>query len=62
MKVFKHLNPESKPNPTLSTFGIDYSLWGVEASIEQTNLSLAKTKLSLYQHIAMNEFDLKSPL
>jgi hypothetical protein len=26
MKVFKHLNTESKPNPTLSTFGIDDSL------------------------------------
>ncbi len=34
MKVFKHLNLESKPNPTLSTSSIDDSLWGVGASIE----------------------------
>jgi hypothetical protein len=26
MKVFKHLNPESKPNPTLPTSSIDDSL------------------------------------
>jgi hypothetical protein len=26
MKLFKHLNLELKPNPTLSTFGIDDSL------------------------------------
>ncbi len=46
----------------LSAFVIGDSLWGMEASTVETNLSLVKSKLSLYCQIVVNDNDMKSPL
>jgi hypothetical protein len=63
VNVAKHLNLQSTTSFTvLPTSVIDDSLWGMEVTIEKTNLSLVKSKLSLYHRIVVNDNDMKSPL
>jgi len=63
VNVAKHLNLQSTTSlMVLSTFVIDDSLWGMEASTKETNLSLVKSELSLYCQIVVNDNDMKSPL
>lgn len=63
MNGAKNLNLQSTTSlMVLSAFVIGDSLWGMEASIEETNLSLVKSKLSLYCQIVVNDDDMKSPL
>jgi hypothetical protein len=63
VNVAKHLNPQSTTSLTiLSAFIIDDSLWGMEVSTKETNLSLVKSELSWYHQIVVNNDDMKSPL
>jgi hypothetical protein len=63
VNVAKHLNPQSTTSLTiLSAFVVDDSLWGMEASTIETNLSFVKSKLSLYRRIVVNDYDMKSSL
>jgi hypothetical protein len=64
MKVVKkHPNLKCVASSTPLTSIIVDTLWGfIQVSTKEANLSLVKTELSLYQQIAMNESDLKSPL
>lgn len=61
MKVVKHLNLKCVASSTSLASIINE--WGfIQVSTKEAHLSLVKTELSLYQQIAMNESDLKSPL
>lgn len=63
MKVVKHPNLKCVASFTCLASIIDDSLWRfIQVSTKEANLSLVKSELSLYQQIAMNESDLKSPL
>jgi hypothetical protein len=65
MEVVKHPNLKCVASSTPLASIIDDSLWGfIQASTKEANLNLfvVKIELSLYQQIAMNEGDLKSPL
>jgi hypothetical protein len=63
MKVVKHPNLKCVASSTSLASIINESLWGfIQVSTKEAHLSLVKTELSLYQQIAMNESDFKSPL
>jgi hypothetical protein len=63
VNVAKHLNLQSITSlMVFLAFVIDNSLWGMEASNKETNLSLVKSELSLYHQIVVNNDDMKSPL
>jgi len=63
MEVVKHPNLKCVASSTPLASIIDDSLWGfIQASTKEANLFVVKIELSLYQQIAMNEGDLKSPL